>query len=339
MNNNKKIVIDDVAKAAGVSKSTISRYLNGKFEYMSEKTKKKIEDVIKKLDFRPNNIARSLKLKKSKLIGVIVADLINPFSSILIKGIGDACKSKGYNIIIVNSDRNPRIEEEYIESLLDQRVEGLIINSTGENVKKLISIKKMGIPIVMLDRTVCEEEFSTVTSNNYELTSQTINYLIDSGFTNLIFFTEDAKRITPRKEREKAFVDVCSKRLDTSNFYVCVIDHEEEGNIEINIRKFQNSHNGKKVIFAVNGVVLLNTLQAMKKLNIKIPDDIAICGYDNWGWAELINPGITTVSQPTCEMGFQAAKILIDKIENGSAHDIVHKQLKAKLEIRGSTVL
>ncbi|KOF57797.1 MULTISPECIES: LacI family DNA-binding transcriptional regulator [Clostridium] len=338
MDKNKKVVIDDVAKMAGVSKATISRYLNGKFEYMSQSTKERIGDAIEKLNYRPNNIARSLKSNKSKLIGVVIADLTNPFSSIIIKGIGDECKTRGYNMVIVNSDNDETEEQEYIKSLLDQRVEGLIVNSTGYNEKLLLEIKSKGIPIVMVDRTLCEEKIDSVTSNNYDSTTETINYLIDVGFNSLCFFTEKEKNVRPRKERERAFLDVCGKRLDKSSFSVCSVDYSKGGNLDVNLCKFLNNYTGKKAIFAVNGVILLDTLAAANKLNVSIPKDLGICGYDNWGWASLIPPGITTISQPSYEMGFEAAKLLLDRIENEVSQKVIHKQLNSKLEIRGSTI-
>lgn len=338
MDENKKVIIDDVAKMAGVSKATISRYLNGKFEYMSQSTREKISYAIEKLNYRPNNIARSLKSNKSKLIGVVIADLTNPFSSLIIKGIGDECKTRGYNMVIVNSDNNKAEEQEYIKSLLDQRVEGLIVNSTGHNEKLLLDIKNSGIPIVMVDRTLCENKIDSVTSDNYDITTETINYLIDSGFNSLCFFNEKEKNVMPRNERERAFLDVCNKRLKKSKFSVFSVDYDKGGDLEVNLCKFLNNHSGRKAIFAVNGVILLNTLAAANKLNVSIPKDFGICGYDNWGWASLIPPGITTISQPSYEMGFEAAKLLVDRIENKILEDVVNKELKSKLEIRGSTI-
>ncbi|PJI07955.1 MULTISPECIES: LacI family DNA-binding transcriptional regulator [Clostridium] len=338
MEENKKVVISDVAKLAGVSKATISRYLNGKFEYMSEKTRARIEKSIKELNYRPNNIARSLKSNKSRLVGVIIADLTNPFSSIMIKGIGDMCKAKGYNMLISNSDNDAKEEEDYIKSMMDQRVEGIIVNGTGYNEELLLNIKNSGIPVVMVDRTLANESFDSVTSNNYDMTVETTNYLIDAGFDSLCFFNERIDNVTPRREREMAFLEVCRKRLKDENYNVSIVDYSKTGNLEISLCKFLNNYSGKKAIFAVNGVVLLNTLSAINKLNISIPKDLGICGYDNWGWASLISPGITTISQPSYEMGYESAKVLIDRLENESTLGTIHKQLSSKLEIRGSTI-
>jgi LacI family kdg operon repressor len=125
------ITISDVAKASGVSKTTISRYLNGKYEYMSQDTRKRIQTIIEELKYRPSNVAKTLKSNKSGLIGVIIADIASQFSSILLKGIGDVCKANGYQVMISNVDNDPEKEREYIQSLMDNRVEGIIVNTTG----------------------------------------------------------------------------------------------------------------------------------------------------------------------------------------------------------------
>lgn len=339
MKSEKKIVIDDVAEKAGVSKSTISRYLNGKFEFMSQKTRKNIEKVIDELNYKPNNVARSLKLKKSKLIGIIIADLTNPFSSLLIKGISDECRKYAYNTIIANSDNDKDKEREYILSLMSQNVDGLIVNGTGHNEELLIDILNQGVPVVTMDRIINDEIFDSVTSNNYDMTFKTINYLIDSGFKNAALFTQYVDKISVRIERERAFLDVCNSRLDSSNFNVYTVDRNNTGNVELDLFGFLNNYEGSKVIFAINGVVLLNVLQSINKFDLKVPEDVGICGYDNWGWASLIPPGITTISQPSYDMGMKSAKILLDRIKDGITEKNICIYLKSKLEIRGSTVL
>ncbi|AZV59113.1 LacI family DNA-binding transcriptional regulator [Clostridium sp. AWRP] len=335
----KKIVIDDVAKKVGVSKSTVSRYLNGKFEYMSQKTRKNIERVIDELDYKPNSMARSLKLKKSMLIQIIIADLTNPFSSLLIKGVDDECRKYGYKVIIANTDNDKDKEREYLLSLTSQSVDGLIINGTGYNGKLLKDILDQGIPVVTMDRIIDDKVFDSVTSNNYDMTFKTINYLIDSGFKNIALFTQHVDKISVRIEREKAFLDACNNRLNSSNFNVYTIDRHDTGSVELSLFDFLNNYKGSKAIFAVNGVVLLNVLQCINKFNLKIPENIGICGYDNWGWASLISPGITTISQPSYDIGMRSAKILLDKINQDKGEKNICIYLRSKLEIRGSTVL
>lgn len=135
-------------------KTTISRYLNGKFEYMSEESRQRIADVIEELGYRPNSLARSLKSKQSFVLGVIVSDITSPFSPILLKGISDCCDRYGYRILIANSDDEPRKERDYIMNMIDQSVDGIILNTTGGNDEFLRETADMGMKFVLADRTI-----------------------------------------------------------------------------------------------------------------------------------------------------------------------------------------
>ena len=335
------ITIDYVAQKAGVSKTTISRYINGHYEYMSNETRERIKKVIKDLDYRPNKLARSLKSNKSHLIGVLVADISNPFSSILVRGIGDVCKQHDYNIVIANTDNDPKKEKEYILSMIDQRVEGLIINTTGEIDEILLDVGNNGMPIVLADRSIKTFKFDTVVVNNYEVTSELIKHLIDNGFMKIGFFTEEIKNISTRLERKRAFLDTCLKYSNSdANDMIIVIDTQKETSVIEGLRQLlKKSEKEKVAAFGVNGVVLLSLLQGISKLNLKIPQDIGVCGYDDWGWAALIPPGITTISQPSYQVGVESAKRLISRIKQKRDSKPKLITLSADLVIRGSTVL
>lgn len=336
-NDNFKITIDYVAKKAGVSKTTISRFLNGRYEYMSDATRENIKKVIEELNYRPNNLARSLKLNRSNLIGVLVSDIGNHFSSILVKGIEKVLKENRYNLIIASTDNDATKEREYILSLLDNNVDGLIINTAGGNDDFLIRLSKKGLPIVLADRSIKDTVFDTVVVNNYEVTSELILHLIENGYNKIGFFTEKIGDISTRTERKQAFIDVCREyHIKESNLIFEVDD--DLSKIEEKIKSMLGNGRGcKTALFAVNGVVLLNVLQVVNKLNLKIPDDIAVCGYDDWGWASLIPPGITTISQPSYEVGEESAKRLIARINGGDEIKPQKLVLRAELVVRGST--
>ncbi|MCP2241232.1 LacI family DNA-binding transcriptional regulator [Thermoanaerobacterium thermosaccharolyticum] len=336
-NDNFKITIDYVAKKAGVSKTTISRFLNGRYEYMSDATRENIKKVIEELNYRPNNLARSLKLNRSNLIGVLVSDIGNHFSSILVKGIEKVLKENGYNLIIASTDNDSLKEREYILSLLDNNVDGLIVNTAGGNDDFLIELSKKGLPIVLADRSIKDTVFDTVVVNNYEVTSELILHLIKNGYNRIGFFTEKIGDISTRTERKQAFLDVCREyRINDSNLIFEVDD--DLSKIEENIvSMMEDGRKSRTAVFAVNGVVLLDVLKVIDKLKLKIPDDIAVCGYDDWGWASLIPPGITTISQPTYEVGVESAKRLLNRIRGGDEIKPKKLVLKAELVVRGST--
>lgn len=337
----KKITIVEVAKRAEVSKTTVSRFINGRYEFMSGETRKRIQDIIEELGYRPNNLARSLKSKKSGLIGVIISDITNPFSSILVKGIGDLCQEKGYQIIIANTDNDPIKEEDYIQSLLDNRVEGLIVNTSGQNSDYLLSIGNQGIPIVLADRALPELIFDTIMTDNYEMTVRTIRHLFESGFEKVAFFTEEVGQLSTRLIRRDAFLDASRqcKGIDASNFVYVINDAVPQTILDSIIHFTTENPHAQKAIFTVNGVTLLGVLDGISKLGLTIPNDMGVCGYDDWKWAALIPPGITAISQPSYQVGVECAKTLIMRINAKRKAKPKIIQLPAELIIRGSTVL
>ena len=309
---------------------------------MSEETRKRIEEVVVTLGYRPNNLARGLKSNKSGLIGTIISDITNPFSSIVLKGIGDYCQKKGYQIIIANTDNDPELENKYIQSLIDNRVEGLIVNSTGQNIDYLLSLQEQGLPVVLADRALPELKFDTVTSNNYEMTTHTVQHLFDVGFERVAFFTEEIAWSSSRYIRQNAFLKAnqLSKNIDAHDL-VYVIDNSNPKSIVDALQRFCFESGAKKqAVMAVNGVTLLNLLQEIRRLDLSMPDDVGVCGFDDWGWATLIPPGITAISQPSYLIGVESAKMLIDRIA-GKRRKAKPKlvELPSELIVRGSTSL
>lgn len=332
------ITMEDVAKKAGVSKTTISRYLNGKLEYMSDESQKRIQAIIEELNYRPNHLARSLRMRKSRLIGVIIADIGSPISSILVKGISDTCKNHGYNVLIANTDNDTQKEQEYILSMIDQQVEGLIVHTTGDNNDFLLDIAQNYVPIVLADRPVFPTLFDVVKTDDYQSTYNTIQYLVQEGFERVGFFTEPVKNVGTRRLRLQAYHQACKDILhaDPQEF---VIDADNPQELEAKLQLFMNGNAGKvKAIFTANGVVLLSLLSAIRKLNLRIPQDVGVCGFDNWSWAELIGPGITAISQPSYDVGAECVERILFRLRNKKACPKVI-ELPNRLIIRGSTQL
>lgn len=331
------ITIKDVAKAANVSSTTVSFYLNGKFQYMSLETKDRIEKVIEELDYKPNSVAKGLKTKKSGLIGMIVADITNPFTSILVKGVNDKCIEKGYQLIVANIDDNPQKEVEYIESILQRQAEGIIVNTTGNNVDFLKSVKDKGHKIILADRTIDGNYFDSVTTNNREITHEAVNMLFESGFEEVGFFTSPIDINTTRKKRFEAFGDVVSKYKSNPEEYLYIVKSQDE--MKKQISQFNTKYKEKrKAVFVVNGVSMLSFIQGAFELGLRIPEDIGVCGFDDWGWNNVIGTGISAIAQPSYEVGSKSAEILIGRISGEiDSTEEINLELKSELILRGST--
>lgn len=332
----KNITIVDVAEQAGVSKTTISRYLNGKFEFMSEESRQRIAEVIRDLNYRPNNLARSLKSKKSRIIGVLVSDISSPFSSILLKGISDCCDRYGYGVLITSTDDNPRKERDYILSMIDQRVEGLIINTTGQNNHFLEKIAKIGIPIILADRPIDLHLFDTIRTADYSITVEAIDHLKQRGFTQVGFFSEPLTNGT-RVSRSLAYEEACHKILAIHPEHY-VLESKNLACAQDLVGLFMKRHpQEKKAIFTANGVVMLHVVKALREMQLKFPQDVGICGFDNWEWTELVDQGITVVSQPSYKVGKECVKRMMFRLHRNKNAAVRLIELECDLIIRNST--
>lgn len=332
------ITIADVAKRAGVSKTTISRYLNGKFEFMSGESKRRIQEIIEELNYRPNKLARGLKSSKSRLIGVLISDISNPFFSILVQGISDTCNQYGYHVLIANTNNDTDKEQEYILSMIDQRVEALIVNTTGYNTEFLLDIEKKHVPIVLADRPVFPNMFDTVKSDDQRSTIDTIKYLFDKGFTRVGFFTEPINNVGTRIIRQQAYRQACKEvlNIEPQEYEVGL---KQKRLAQKLLQDFVLRNNGhKKAIFTANGVTMLNMLEAIHSLGLCIPKDIAICGFENWPWMEFVGAsGITAIELPSYEIGAECVSRIMFRLQTNTKVEPETIELPTQLRIRGST--
>ena len=337
---NEKITIKMVSEKAKVSKTTVSRYLNGKYEFMSAQTRKRIEEVIEELDYRPNAMAQSLKNNKTGLIGLVVADITNPFSTVLIKGVNDACSEKAFQIVLADADNTPEKERESIQSLIDRQVEGMIISTTGGNEDFINTLRQQGIKIVLADRVFEEHVVDTVTTDNEKATAEMIKHVYVEGFDKIAFFSQ-ALSNSSRVRRHKFFLEVSRNMIDNPEDLVYIINEKDE-NIETYQNKLQNfidSHPDERLaIFTANGETMFNLINAINNLGVRIPEDIGVCGYDDWGWTSIIAGGISVISRPTYDVGYQSAELLIKRIEkNKDQYKPKYIELDSKVKIRKST--
>ena len=330
----KKVTIVDVAAKAGVSKTTISRYLNGKFEYMSEESRQKIADVIEELGYRPNSLARSLKSKQSFVMGVIVSDITSPFSPILLKGISDCCERFGYRILIANSDDEPRKERDYILNMIDQSVDGIVLNTTGGNEEFLREIADSGVRIVLADRTIERDLFDTVHSSDKEAMHQLFRYLKGEGYASVGYFTQPLTNST-RINRCQIFREIYNDYFEGQAQVYFLEKKLRDASV---LQEFMQDHAGHKhCIFTGNGVATMRIVQTMRDLGLEFPCDTGLCGYDDWNWMNLVGGGITTIALPTYEEGRECVKRMMHNLHYAPTVPPKDIELPCTLHVRHST--
>lgn len=335
----KAVTIDQVARQAGVSKTTISRYLNGKYESISADTRERIREVIEELDYRPNRIARSLKARNSRMIGCVVSDISSPFSSIIVKAINSVCVRTGHQLLVVDSGDDPVRERDGIQGLLESQVDGLIVNTTGQNDKYLLELRGQGVPLVLADRCLSAEGMlDTVATESYHNTYDCIKFLHGLGYRRVGFFTQGNEFVAPRILRYHGYCDAMRDCFGQPGESFQLDLDDRAGCAEV-LQRFRSRYPGERLAaFAVNGVTMLHLLQAIQDTGIAMGADFGVCGFDDWGWADLIPPGITTITQDSWQVGERAAELLLERIAGEGPEGPVYEELPNRLTVRGSTV-
>lgn len=330
--SDKKSTVADVALLAGVSKATVSNYLNKKFEAISEETTKKIAKAIEELGYVCNKNYH--RIKSTKQIGLIVSDLTDPFISNLCKGVNDATTKHGYGLLIANSDNNSSIEKKYIQSLID-KAEGLIINTCGMD-KETITLLSESVPVVLVDRIIDDDSFDVITSNNFDAMTELIQYLYDSGYTDFGLFTEYLIHGSARSVRCDAFKKFSEKHNQECNFEIFQSSLYDDSLVLSQVKNFlKKTTDKKRVIIGVNGRTTLIVISALTELDKKIPQDVGVCGFDDFDWASILKGGVTTVQQPTYDIGYEAVERLFRRINK---ENLPPKQIRlhSRLILRSS---
>lgn len=308
-----KITIKDIAEMAGTSKTTVSFYLNGKVEKMSKETKDKIKKVIEETNYRPSIVARSLNSKNSKLFGVLIGDITNAFSNQIVKGIEDIASKNGYQIIVGNSNYDPKREEYYVENMLSMGVDGFIVQPTAQFRKISKKIESLGKPMVFFDSKLYDHKSKWVKTNNYDATYDATQACIKKGYTKFVLITADPSLLSTRIERATGFIDAL---MDHDFVYENLIVEDDKTDPKKIQTFLEKSINEKEhsLIFVPNCWALPMVFIALKQCKYKTPK-VGLMGFDNTEWTNFSSPSITTIVQPAYQEGQQASKILIDQIE------------------------
>ncbi|MBY8914293.1 substrate-binding domain-containing protein [Bacillus sp. YC2] len=310
----KTITIADVAKHANVSKSTVSQFLNRRFDYMSEKTKQKIEEAIQELNYQPNFVARSLKQKSTFTVGVVVANILHTFSTQVIRAIEDYFHEQGFHIIVCNADDEPAKEKKYIEMLRAKQVDGIIIFPTGENLALYEKMKRDEFPIVFMDRTIEELGIQTVMLDNHYAAKLAVDRFAEKGLHKIaIITTSIIRKISPRVERIEGYKKALEMHgLPIREEYIKTADADD---IPRALSELFALNTPPEAILAGNDIVLVEALKYMKEKNMAIPEDAAVIGIDEVSFASFFTPPVTTIVQPAVEMAKGAADILLRQIQ------------------------
>lgn len=326
--------IYDIARLAGVSTATVSKVFNQSGS-ISEKTKKKVLDISKELNYQPNVIASALTGKKTFTIGLLIPDMVNPFFAELARNVEDRAHELGFNLVICNTDNDMKKEIKYVQLLRQKSVDGIIVATGVRNDEFLKELVVQHVPIALIAREMSVLTASTVLVDDFAGGYNATSHLIELGHKRIAIIAESMS-VSSSKERVRGYKHALEEAgLSYDEDLILSTDFTIEAGRSMALELLSRKHR-PTAIFACNDLLAIGAMQAAKENGIKIPDDLSVVGFDNTILASITDPPMTTVAQPIRAMGHQVVDLITEEINqtNKIKQRIV---LLPELIIRSST--
>lgn len=323
--------IADVARLAGVSTATVSRYLVGK----PVRTERAIKGAIEQLGFHPNHIARSLKSGRTGYLALVVPDATNPFFAAVVKGAESLVRRAGYTLVLYNTDESPQLESLIVEGL-PGRVDGVILTPALEEAAAHERLREKGIPVIFLDREArSATDCDSVMVDNVGGACQAAECLLNFGHRSIAMIT-GPKGSTPGRERAKGFIDaLASWNCALERRYVVDGGFREEGGYQAMLRLLAQP-DPPTAVFTTNNLMTFGALHALHDLSIDVPSQMSLIGFDDHQLAPLLSPPLTVVDRPMKEQGAVAARLLLQRVRGAGDSTARRVVMDTKLVVRQS---
>jgi len=324
-----RVTMLDVAERAGVSKASVSRFIGDDRGLLSEAIALRIEHAIDELGYRPNQMARGLKRGRTRLIGMLVADIRNPYSIAVMHGVETACRQHGYSLVVCNTDRDDDQERQHLAALRAYNIEGLIVNTLGHHLDQLLELQRE-MPLVLVDRKVEPLHSDLVGLDNPVAVRMAVEHLEQQGYRDLLLVSEATDGTSSRLERLDSFKEEIANRPTLTGAVV-----ELDSKLEQRLQKFL-AKSGPKALFCANGIAALACTRALKNLGCNLFEDVGLIALDDLDWYPLVGNGITALAQPTEAIGAKAFDCLLKRLR-GDTEPTRTLDFLPQLIVRGST--
>ena len=330
--------IRDVARLAGASPATASKVLNNSGS-VSAKLTQRVLNAVRALDYHPDNLARSLKTRKSQTLGILIPDVTNPFYTDVIKGVENEARAQGYSLVLCDSSEDPRLEQTNLDMLFARRVDGILLAPTG-NYVSLERFTHRSCPLVLFDRFPPGYAGAAVVTDSFGGAYDATRHLLSLGHERIAIVT--GRLVLPNaQERLDGFRQALQEaHLPLRSEYLCPGTFQSESGYECGL-KLMRLGEPPSAIFSCNNKMTLGLMRALYELYVACPERVSVVGFDDFDWAANFSPRLTTVAQPALEMGRQAVLMLLAQIGSGKGAAGADQNqkviLKAEVRVRDST--
>ncbi len=327
--------VRDVAAAAGVSSSTAARALSGR-GYVSHQTRIAVAEAVDRLGYVPNRIARGLRARATRAVGVLISDLRNPFYSDLASGVERGLRDRDYHMILADSDGSVVLERAALRMFQSFRVDGVILTPTPEAPNLVMDLARAGMPVVEVDRLSSSAISDGVVVENEAGAYQAVRHLLELGHTKIGIlagetdYTTGAGRLRGCRRAFKDFgIEMDESLIVHTSF------HTEDAQTEAT--SLLREHRAMTAMFATNNVLAKGAVRAIWEAELRLARDVSLVAFDDADWMTFTNPAITTVAQPTLEMGREAAALMLDRLSGDLLGPPIVRTLPTRFVRREST--
>jgi DNA-binding LacI/PurR family transcriptional regulator len=328
--------LQEVARRAKVSIATVSRVLN-KSDKVVPETRAAVEQALLDLGYRPNRVARRLRMNSGRahLVGLIIPDIQNPFYAEIARGVEDAAYAHQYALILCNSDENLEKERFYLDVMRDESVDGLVLPPFDETDLAVVEMVESGMPVVCVDRSLAKVKTDLVDVDNYQGALEAVNHLIEKGHER-IGLIEGRAQVSTSRERRRGYLDALAAHgITARKEHMRAGDFKQESG-RVLANELLALRKPPTALFVCNNLMTVGALAAIHHRGLRIPQDVAVVGFDDLPWAEALDPPPTVVRQPAYEVGRGAMELLLKRIMEPERPPVTLR-LRPELVVRRST--
>ena len=306
------VKIEDVARQAGVSTATVSRALSGK-PYVSAALRQRVIDAAHELSYRPSRVARTLRVQRSSILGLIVSDIQNPFFTAVVRAVEDNAYRQGYSVFLCNSDEDPEKETMYLELMLAEQVAGVIISPTSGQSHAYRRLVEAGVPAVAIDRRISNVAIDSVLVDNVGAARRLVTHLIAAGHRRIGAVVGTAAQSTG-EERLRGYLEALQQHgiPVQAELIRTISPRVHTGHAAMGDLLRQPGR--PTAVFTGNNLLTIGALRAVHEMGLRIPDDVALAAFDEMDWMFFVRPALTVVAQPTYDLGRTAVELLLARM-------------------------
>ena len=329
----RSVTISEVAARARVSTATVSRVIAGTAR-VSETLRDQVQRAARELDYRPNRVARNLRVQATRTIGVVIPDIVNPFFTSVVRGVEDAIQPEDYTLLLGNSDGKAERERLYLDTLRAEGVAGILIVPSNSQPDAYVSLGRAGIPVVAIDRSPVGLDVDLVTVTNEEGAHAAVAHLCAVGWKR-IGLIAGPSHLNVAQEREHGYERALREAgMAVDPEIVRRADFKEQGGYDA-MRSLLDLAHRPTAVFVANNLMAMGALHAIGNAGLKIPEDIGIVSFDDVPWGAWLQPPLTVVDQPAYDLGASAARLLLGRLRE--PHRPIRKLvLQTRLVVRAS---